>query len=186
MFRQGVKLLERFVQDGRVEVPDAAHQQQAPFSRRLSSGNQFLAVVDAIGKLDDTICLLEWKTASIRYPVNLPAVTALDPQLLCYSWVTGIEHVAQVVFARTHPVEVQYLPAVINSDTRQSVSAWVERAVRQLELGMPPAHCDMHVAHLHCPGSAVPTAGMEAVEIPGSSLLHPPGVDLGLFDELPY
>lgn len=185
MWWQGIKLLERFVQDGRVEVPDPGHQ-QLQFRRRLSSGNQFIAIIDAIGKLDGTTCLLEWKTASIRYPVNVPAVTELDPQLLCYSWVTGIEHVAQVVFARTCPVEVQYLQSVITSETRQKVLSWVEGAVRQLKSGLPPARFDMRGAHIHCPGSSVLTAGVEAAETPGSSLLHPPGVDLGLFDELAY
>jgi PD-(D/E)XK nuclease superfamily len=35
---------------------------------------------------------------------------ALDPQLVCYSWMTGISEVAQVVFVRKRLVELQYLP----------------------------------------------------------------------------
>lgn len=78
MMWQGIKLLERFVQDGRVEVPDPIFRQQAQFCRRLSSGNHFVAVVDAIGKLDGVACLLEWKTASVRYPVDALQLAARE------------------------------------------------------------------------------------------------------------
>ncbi len=125
MVWQGVRLLERFVQDGRVDVPDPGHQQQLKFRRRISSRNQFIAVVDAIGKLDGNTCLLEWKASSARYSGDPPEFTEFDPQLLCYSWVTGIERVAQVVFARTRPVEAQYLQAVIKAEIRKKVSVWV-------------------------------------------------------------
>ena len=67
MFQQGVQLIERFVQDGRVQVSHST-QQQIQFSRALGSGNSFVAFVDAIGALDGTPCVLEWKTASARYP----------------------------------------------------------------------------------------------------------------------
>src|ERR1017187_8399894 len=40
-------------------------------------------------------------------------ISALDPQLVCYSWMTGIDEVAQVVFVRKRLVEVQYLCATI-------------------------------------------------------------------------
>src|ERR1700757_4602719 len=60
MLQQGVQLLERFVQDGRVQIGQPG-QQQIQFSRALSSGNGFVAFVDAIGDLDGTPCVLEWK-----------------------------------------------------------------------------------------------------------------------------
>jgi len=56
------------------------------------------AYVDAIGRLDGTPCLLEWKTTSSRYPEEPKGLVMLDPQLVCYRWVTGISDVAQVVF----------------------------------------------------------------------------------------
>ena len=73
-----------------------ASQQQVPFTRSLSSANGFVAYIDAIGELDGTPCVLEWKTSSARYPEEPAGLTALDPQLVCYSWMTGIDEVAQV------------------------------------------------------------------------------------------
>jgi hypothetical protein len=34
--------------------------------RQLSNGNDFIAYIDAIGKLDGNDCLLEWKTTTSR------------------------------------------------------------------------------------------------------------------------
>src|SRR5664280_1400413 len=64
-------------------------------------------------------CDLEWKTASARYPEEPDGIAALDPQLVCYSWMTGINEVAQVVFVRKRMVEVQYLRATITDQQRQ-------------------------------------------------------------------
>jgi Arc/MetJ family transcription regulator len=44
--------------------------------------------------------VLEWKTAAARYAEEPEGLLALDPQLVCYSWMTGISEVAQVVFVR--------------------------------------------------------------------------------------
>jgi hypothetical protein len=101
MLRQGIQLLERFTQDGRVQIHQPQSHQQIRFTRTLSSGNSFVAFVDAVGELDGTPCVLEWKTASARYPEEPNGIAALDPQLVCYSWMTGINEVAQVVFVRS-------------------------------------------------------------------------------------
>jgi len=66
MLQQGIQLLERFVQDGRVQVRLPESQQQVQFARTLNSGNGFVAFVDAIGELDGKTCLIEWKTSSAR------------------------------------------------------------------------------------------------------------------------
>jgi hypothetical protein len=42
---------------------------------------EFVAYIDAIGKLDGTGCLLKWKTTSSRYPEEPRGLLALDPQL---------------------------------------------------------------------------------------------------------
>ncbi len=55
------------------------------------------AYIDAIGKLDGTRCLLGWKTTSSRYPEEPDGLPSLDPQLVCYSWMTGIAEIAQMV-----------------------------------------------------------------------------------------
>ena len=47
--------------------------------------------------------LLEWKTTTARYPEEPEGLLALDPQLICYSWISGISDVAVVAFVRkTH------------------------------------------------------------------------------------
>jgi hypothetical protein len=78
MFQQGIQLLERFIQDGRVQIRQPHSHQQIRFTRTLSSGNSFVAFVDAVGELDNTPCVLEWKTASARYPEEPDGIAALD------------------------------------------------------------------------------------------------------------
>ena len=126
MFRQGIQLLERFTQDGRVQINQPHSHQQIRFTRTLNSGNSFVAFVDAVGELDGTPCVLEWKTASARYPEEPNGIAALDPQLVCYSWMTGINDVAQVVFVRKRMVEVQYLRATITDQQRQEFETLVD------------------------------------------------------------
>src|SRR5271166_6495302 len=125
MLRQGIQLLERFVQDGRVQIRQPRTHQQIRFTRTLSSGDSFVAFVDAIGELDTVPCVLEWKTSSARYPEEPDGIAALDPQLVCYSWMTGIEEVAQVVFVRKRTVEVQYLRASITDQQREDFAILV-------------------------------------------------------------
>ncbi len=68
MLRQGIMLLTRFCQDDRVQVHQPRHNLQIKFTRPVAGSNDFVAYIDAIGKLDGTRCLLEWKTSSSRYP----------------------------------------------------------------------------------------------------------------------
>ena len=63
MLQQGVQLLERFAQDGRVRIRRPRSSQQIQFNRMLGSGKSFVSYVDAIGELDGTPCVLEWKTS---------------------------------------------------------------------------------------------------------------------------
>src|SRR5207253_485796 len=88
MLQQGIQLLERFAQDGRVRIRHPGSTQQVQFTRTLGSGNNFVAYLDAIGELDRTPCILEWKTTSARYPEEPVGISALDPHLICYSWMT--------------------------------------------------------------------------------------------------
>src|SRR5947209_17832202 len=68
MLQQGIQLLERFAQDDRVRVRQPRKNLQIKATRPLPKGSEFVAYVDAIGCLDGTRCLLEWKTTSTRYP----------------------------------------------------------------------------------------------------------------------
>lgn len=74
---QGIPLLERFAQDDRVGVRQPRKNLQVKFTRQLSSGNDFVAHVDAIGHLDGSRCLLEWKTTSSRIPRNRAGFSCL-------------------------------------------------------------------------------------------------------------
>ena len=93
-----------------MRVPRPRRNQQVKFTRSIPGGNDFAAYVDAIGKLDCTPCLLEWKTTSARFPEEPDGLLVLDPQLVCYSWMTGISEVAQVVFVRKRLMGVLYSP----------------------------------------------------------------------------
>ncbi len=126
MLQQGVQLLDRFCQDDRIRIRRPRQNQQIKFERPLSAGNDFVAYVDAIGQLDGSDCLLEWKTTSARYPEQPEGLLALDPQLVCYSWITGIPEVAQVVFVRKRLVEIQYFRTTITDEQRQEFGQLVD------------------------------------------------------------
>src|ERR1035441_180397 len=106
-------------QDDRIQVPQPKRNLQIKFTRSIGGKNDFVAYIDAIGTLDRKRCLIEWKTSSSRYPEKPEGLLSLDPQLVCYSWITGISEVAQVVFVRKGLVEVQYLRTTITD--RKSV-----------------------------------------------------------------
>jgi len=77
-------MLDRFAQDDRVRIRQPRRNLQVKFTKSLTGQNHFVAYVDAIGELDGTRSLLEWKPppAAIRGAAGL---LALDPQLVCYS-----------------------------------------------------------------------------------------------------
>jgi hypothetical protein len=137
MLEQGIQLLERFVQEDRVCIRQPRRNLQIKFVRPLSAGNEFVAYVDAIGRLDDKACLLEWKTTSSRYPDEPDGLLALDPQLVCYSWIMGIHDVAQVVFVRKRLVEIQYLKTTITDNQRQDFSDIVHDTIHRAAEFLP-------------------------------------------------
>ena len=186
MLQQGVQLLERFAQDDRVRLRHRRSHQQVQFTRMLNSGNNFVAYVDALGELDGTPCVLEWKTTSARYPDEPVGLSALDPQLICYSWMTGLDEVAQVVFVRKRLVEVQYLRATITEEQRQEFVSLVEDTVKRIESGLFLPHSGIRFPQNPC--TTCPFLGLclDQRELVDASLVHNPGVDRGLFDELDY
>ena len=126
-------LLTRFCQDDRIQVRQPQRNLQIKVTRRIGEKNDFVAYIDAIGKLDGTRCLLEWKTSSSRYPEEPEGLLSLDPQLVCYSWMTGISEVAQIVFVRKSLVEVQYLRTTISEDQRREFGLLAEDTIRRIE-----------------------------------------------------
>ena len=127
LLHQGVHLLERFARDNRIRIPQPQENLQLKVARDLSNGNQFVAYVDAIGELDGQHCLMDWKTTTSRYPEAPAGLLTLDPQLVCYSWMTGISDVALVVFVRKHQPEIQYLKTSISDEQRRELIVLSQR-----------------------------------------------------------
>ena len=187
MLEQGILLLTRFCQDHRIRVRQPRHNLQIKVTKRLSSTNDFVAYIDAIGHLDGIRCLLEWKTSSSRYPEEPDGLLALDPQLVCYSWITGISEVAQVVFVRKRMVEVQYLRTTITDEQRQEFGQLVEDTIRRIESAEFLPHSGIRFPQNPC--STCPYVGfcLGRQDLAASALVRRPGAeDLGWLDELTY
>ena len=149
--------------------------------------NDFVAYIDAIGKLDGKRCLLEWKTSSSRYPEQPEGMLALDPQLVCYSWMTGIPEVAQVVFVRRRLVEVQYLRTTITDEQRQEFGRLVEGTIRRIESADFLPHSGIRFPQNPC--STCPYVGLclGKQEMIDAAVVRRPGADsLDWLDELNY
>ncbi len=187
MLRQGLMLLTRFCQDNRVQVPQPERNLQIKFTRPVAEKNDFVAYIDAIGSLDGTRCLLEWKTSSSRYPEEPEGLLSLDPQLVCYSWITGIAEVAQVVFVRKSLVEVQYLRTTITDEQRQEFGRLVEGTIRRIESADFPAHSGIRFPQNPC--STCPYVGLclGKQEMIDAAVVRRPGADsFDWLDELNY
>jgi len=187
MLEQGIMLLTRFCQDNRVRIPQPRRNLQVKFTRPVSDKNDFVAYVDGIGTLDGKRCLLEWKTSSSRYPEEPAGLLALDPQLVCYSWITGISEVAQVVFVRKRLVEVQYLRTSITEEQRAEFGQLVEDTIGRVESAQFPAHSGIRFPQNPC--STCPYIGLclGKPELVNIALVRRPGAeDLGWLDELTY
>ena len=130
---QGIQLLERFCQEDRVRIASPESHLQVRVSRQLSPNAEFVSYLDAIGKVDGTHSIIEWKTTSARYSEEPIGLLALDPQVLCYSWMTGIPEVAMVVFVRKRSPEIQYLRTTISNEQREEYGRLVEDTIRQIE-----------------------------------------------------
>jgi hypothetical protein len=135
MAQHGVQLLNRFAQEDRVRIRQPRRNLQVKLTRQLPDGSDFVAYIDALGYLDGTRCLLEWKTTSSCYPEAPADLVALDPQLICYSWITGISEVAMVVFVRNRLIEIQYLHTTISEEQRAEYGQIVADTIGQIEAG---------------------------------------------------
>jgi hypothetical protein len=186
MLQQGIQLLERFAQDDRIRIRQPHRDQQVKLFRKISDTSNFVAYVDAIGKLDESRCLLEWKTTSSRYPEQPDGLLALDPQLVCYSWITGISEVAQVVFVRKRLVEIQYLKTTITEEQRQEFGELVQNTVRQIESGYFLQHSGIRFPQNPCTSCPYVGLCLGKNELVQSTLLRTRGDDLGWLDELTY
>lgn len=187
MLGQGIMLLTRFCQDHRVRVSRPRRDLQVKFTRTIGEKNDFVAYIDAIGKLDGTCCLLEWKTSSRRYPEEPEGLLALDPQLVCYSWMTGIAEVAQVVFVRKSMVEVQYLRTTITDEQREEFGRLVESTIRRIESAEFLPHSGIRFPQNPCRNCPYVGLCLGRPDLAGNVLVRRPGAeDFGWLDELTY
>lgn len=187
MLEQGIKLLIRFCQDDRVRIREPNLNLQVEVRKEISRNTDFVAYLDGIGQLDGKRCLLEWKTSSGRYPEEPDGLLGLDPQLLCYSWMTGIADVAQVVFVRKRLVEVQYLRTTISEEQRREFGRLVENTIRRIESADFLPHSGIRFPQNPC--SNCPYVGfcLGRPDLTQSALVRRPGAEnLGWIDELNY
>jgi hypothetical protein len=150
MVHQGVHLLQKFAQDDRVQIPQPKKDLQVKLMRSLPCDNEFVAYIDALGELDGTPCVIDWKTTTSRYPEEPTGLLALDPQLICYSWISGIPDVAVVAFVRKQQPEIQYLRATISEDQRREYGRLVEATVGQIEAGEFISHSGIRFPQNGC------------------------------------
>ena len=187
MLQQGLKLLIRFCQEDRIRIPQPSRNLQVKVLKPVSATNDFVAYVDAIGELDGTRCLLEWKTTSTRYPDQPDGLLALDPQLVCYSWMTGISEVAQVVFVRKRLIEVQYLRTTITEEQRQEFGQLVEDTVRRIESAQFLPHSGIRFPQNPCSNCPYVGLCLGRQDMADTALVRRPGAEaLGWLDELNY
>ncbi|HZC24841.1 MAG TPA: PD-(D/E)XK nuclease family protein [Candidatus Binatia bacterium] len=176
MLEQGIKLLIRFCQDNRVQVQEPQRNLQVKMTRPIGR-NDFVAYIDAIGELDEMHRLLEWKTSSCRYAEQPRGLLALDPQLVCYSWVTGIAEVAQIVFVRKQLAEVQYLQTTISDEQRNEFGLLVEDTIRRIESAEFLPHSGVRFPQNPC--SNCPYVGfcLGRQDLAGKTLVRRPGAE---------
>ena len=185
MVRQGVQLLERFGQDHRIRIRQPRRNLQLKRVLPLSDGNEFVAYLDAVGTLDGQRCLLEWKTTTARYPEEPAGLLALDPQLICYSWMTGITEVAVVAFVRKKIPEIQYLQTTISDDQRQEFSQLVAATIRQIEAGQFLSHSGIRFPQNGCVSCAHLGLCLGNTQLVEAKLIRQPGAsDLDWLDVL--
>ena len=135
IIHQGIHLLQKFVQDDRIRIHNPETDLQVKLARKLAGDNEFVAYIDALGELDGKRCLIDWKTTTSRYSEKPDGLLSLDPQLICYSWISGIRQVALVVFVRKHLPEIQYLKTTITDEQCRQFGELVESTVAQIEAG---------------------------------------------------
>ena len=185
LLHQGIHLLEKFVRDDRVAVRNPKENLQRKLTQSLRNGNEFVSYIDAVGELDGKTCLIDWKTTTSRYSEGPEGLLSLDPQLTCYSWISGIPDVAFIVFVRKQLPEIQYLKATISEEQRQDFGRLVETTIDQLEAGHFSSHSGIRFPQntcVSCPHLGLCLGNQQLIE---TNLIRRPGAsELDWLDEL--
>lgn len=185
LVHQGMSLLEQFVRQDRVRIEEPQQNLQRKMVRHLPKGHEFVAYIDAIGKLDGRHCVIDWKTTASRYPEDPAGLLSLDLQLICYSWICGISEVALVVFVRKRVSEVQYLTTTISGLQWQEFGRLVESTVGQITSGEFPAHSGIRFPQNSCLSCANLGLCLNDQQLVDANLIRIPGAsELDWIDEL--
>ena len=177
--------MQQFAQDNRVRIRRPKQNLQVKLVRSLPNGHEFISYLDAIGTLDGTPCILDWKTTTSRYPQGPQDILSLDPQLTSYSWMSGIPDVAIVAFLRKQRPEIQYLKASISEEQRQEFGRLVETTVGQIEAGQFPSHSGIRFPQNNCLGCAHLGLCLNDERLIETNLVRKAGAsDLDWLDEL--
>jgi PD-(D/E)XK nuclease superfamily len=184
LVHQGVHLLQKFAQDDRICIRRPNTNLQLKLTRSLSNVSDFVSYIDAIGELDGEHRLIDWKTTTSRYPEEPEGLLSLDPQLICYSWMSGIPDVALAVFVRKHMPEIQYLKASISEEQRQEFGRLVDSAVAQIEAGQFLPHSGIRFPMNGCMSCSHLGLCLENQQLIDAKLIRRPGAsDLDWIDQ---
>ena len=185
LLHQGIHLLGRFAQDNRVRIRGPRKELQIQRLRLLSGGAEFVSYLDAVGEVDGVRCLIDWKTTTSRYSESPEGLLSLDPQLTCYSWISGIPEVALVVFVRKHAPEVQYLRATISEEQREEFGRLVETTINQIEAGYFSSHSGIRFPQNGCVSCSHLGLCLNNEQLVAANLIRKAGAsDLDWLDEL--
>jgi CRISPR/Cas system-associated exonuclease Cas4 (RecB family) len=184
MLQGGMQLLDRFAQEDRVRILQPQTNLQVKILRPVFGDHAFISYVDAIGELDKDLCVIDWKTSSSCYPAEPAGLCVLDPQLVCYSWMTGIENVVLVVFVRKRIPEIQYLKAVISEQQRQEYGRLVAETVRQIEEAQFLQHSGIRFPQNPCLSCPYLGLCLNKTDLVEGRLIRQQGADLDWLDEL--
>jgi hypothetical protein len=185
LLHQGVHLLQLFVQDNRIRIYQPKATLQIKLVRELSNANQFISYIDAIGELDGVRCVLDWKTTSSRYPEEPGGLLSLDPQLICYSWITDISEVALVVFVRKHHPEIQYLKTSISEEQQSEFDRLLANTIDQIESAQFPCHSGIRFPQNGCTSCSHLGLCLNSQKLIDTNLIRTSGGnDLAWLDEL--
>lgn len=182
---QGTNLLHKFAQEDRIRILNPEKNLQLKLLRSLPNGGEFVAYIDAVGEIDGQRFLIDWKTTTSRYAEEPDGLLSLDPQLICYSWISGIREVALVVFVRKHLPEIQYLTASISESQQKEFGELVESAVGRIEAGQFPRHTGIRFPMNGCTSCAHLGLCLGNEGLTDTKLVRRPGAsDLDWLDQL--
>lgn len=116
-----------------------------------------------------------------------PGCWALDPQLICYSWVTGIGDVARLVFVRKRLVEIQYFRTVITDEQPEEFGRLVKDSIGRIEAAEFLPHSGIRFPHNPCTSCPYVGLCLGWQDLTATGLVRRPGVeDLGWLDKLTH